>query len=460
MIKKTTNLILYFIGVLLSDTDFDHPLSVQEMIDRIGQKYCEVNNVKLKKGEQLLTRQTLHKYIADINRLYEKKMLDVYIEKKGSRYYIERNIHEYQLDFLTHALIALGGNNAKHSDELLESLKKIQSSNFIQSFELNNIFEVAKKDNARFFNNLELVLDAITNHQRISYNYLCYKEDGALEKMYQNSKILYPLGIVAKDDHFFVIGLSSKLSTENKDRVHLRIDRLTDLKKSRLTFKTAEFNSYEYMRPHIYNLSKDVEEFIVQFDKSLLDEVLDTFSDDLKIKKGFKDAGYIAKLKTSEKEMMMYATKNLGTLEVLAPEKTRQKIKESLNHAARVYDSHKNAPLKAFLLAKELLSEEEIIRLDHASDSLKTTLAKTVVYLFKLDQKGLLDTAVLKKLRPNAKILKALEDLHKMEGEDETSYLLRVSQNELALEVLKALTAHDPSLKNLKKPLIKMQRRG
>ena len=436
MIKKTTNLILYFIAILLADTDYDHPLSVQEMIDLIGQKYGEVSGVKLEKGQQLLTRQTLHKYIAEINKLYEHHLLDVHIDKKGSHYFIKRNVENYESIFLTHALIAHAGVNARFRDDLVATLQHVQSNNFIQSFEINNLFEIAKKDDPLFFKNLELIFKAIREQKIISYNYLYYNENAELEKLYHNNKQFWPLGLVCKNDHFYLLGHPYHQKQFVQDIVHLRLERLIDVKISRLSFELENsFDAYSYMRPHILGLEGEVEEFSVLFDTCVLDEILELFSSSIKIQKGFNSKGFLASLETSEKEMIYFALSHIEHVEILAPSKTRTKLKELLQIGNRRYDHTKNSALNAYLLARELLDDEEMARLDKIATSLDHVSAKSLVYLYTLHQKGLLDDGKLKSLKVNALVKKALDALIDQTG--------AAMQDELALKVLRAMQDHD-----------------
>ena len=105
--------------------------------------------------------------------------------------------------------------------------------------------------------------------------------------------------------------------------------------------------------------------------------------------------------------------------------------------------------LKAYLMAKEVLVNKEMQRLDAIAKSLDSVLAKTLVYLNALKERKLLDEKRLKVIPLNARVKKALETLARYEKEMDHDHLVQIIKDELAFEVLKATVDYDSHLNDL-----------
>jgi predicted DNA-binding transcriptional regulator YafY len=151
-----------------------------------------------------------------------------------------------------------------------------------------------------------------------------------------------PYQIVANNGRYYLIGNYDKYD----NIAHFRIDRMTSVVMlderrkpvSQVTDFKNGFSLPKHMAEHIYMFSGKSVNVRMVAKKDLMDDLIDWFGKDFKIRKTFEDE-MLVDVKCNESAMKFWALQYGPYVEVLEPAELREEIKESVKGMWEKYDN-------------------------------------------------------------------------------------------------------------------------
>lgn len=277
--KRVNNNIKFytFIDILKNYSDKNVSLSIKE-IQHHMKKRLGVN----------IDRRTIYGYIKDMKDLG----IDVSdYDKNKEGYYLNSNCFEdYEVRILTDAILTSNFVTEKKTIELIKKLKSFNSIYQNRDFLKNTYIEdIPKSNNEEIFVNIAKIDEAIKLGKKIKFNYCNY--DYYKNLVYRVDKegkrkeyIKSPVYMILRNKNYYLV-----CADENsKSFQNFRVDRIlntsvlfneniTDLNK----FEDCRngLNPMEYLRKNFKMFSGKSNITIVEFNKNLLNYMLDEFGD-------------------------------------------------------------------------------------------------------------------------------------------------------------------------------------
>lgn len=207
--------LLYLMQVLLRETDEDHCLSTQDLIDYLAQK------------DIIVERKTI---FSDINTLKEYG-LDVCLSKtrdNGGYYIASRDFELAELKLITEAILSSRYISAKKSKSLITKLSSLVGPSERKELE-REVFVSGrvKTENESIYYNVDILHHAMKENHEISFNYLEWNSKKELVprkggKLYRVS----PWALTVKDENYYLIAFDPAV----EDIRHYRVDKMQNIK--------------------------------------------------------------------------------------------------------------------------------------------------------------------------------------------------------------------------------------
>lgn len=325
--KKMIN--MYILEVLKKYSDVEHHLKQQDIIDYIKQDY----NI-----------DTERKAISiNISRLIE---FGYDIVRQNGYYLREREFDDSELRLLIDSVLFSKNIPTNQAKDLIEKLQGLSSKYFsLKVKHVANLNAMEHTDNKQFFYNIELLDEAIENGYQVKFIYNKYGEDKKLHPRKKDKTLFNPYQMVASNGKYYVIGNVDKYDGSS----YYRLDKISDIEILNNPVKPMKkvenlekgLNLPKHMTEHIYMFSGKSEKVVFRIDKSRLDDVVDWFGTDFKIRKKFEDY-YIISVDVNTNAMYYWALQYGKYAEVIKPESLRHKLQETISNMYNRYHSNNN----------------------------------------------------------------------------------------------------------------------
>lgn len=264
--------LLKLLEMLRQNTDEQHPMPTSSIISSLAQM------------EITCDRRTLAQDIATLSDLgYEIMTTTVGHEKA---YYVEdRNFSIPELKILIDAVHASSFITEKKSEELINKIASLAGSHRAEVLKRNMVcFNTRKHSNERIFYNVNDLEDAILRQKKVLFRYFDLNENG--ERVYRRDGHRYvvePIALVFNEDNYYLTCYSSRHdSTSN-----YRIDRMDSVeaidedcseKAIALRDQVATYTEQAFKM-----FGGQIEDIILEFDRSLIGVVYDRFGEGTKM---------------------------------------------------------------------------------------------------------------------------------------------------------------------------------
>ncbi len=255
---------------------------------------------ELETMEISLDIKTVYRCIETINEFFTcltGKALIISVRKKGV--FIENEFYsDGQVQFLIDSIIFNKDLNYEEKEDLLDRVLKLSS--FHQRDRLIYSDVDNKQNNFSLLLNLSTIMKAIEQQKSVSFQYVQYDVDknkikeipsmnGNLESLY----IFSPYKMIQQNNHYYVIGYNDKY----KERLTIyRIDRMRQVQTSRIKFIDVldQYDLDEEVIKMTNMFMSDLKaDLVIEFDHSIMREVISQFGSDIIVKKGL-ESRYIA----------------------------------------------------------------------------------------------------------------------------------------------------------------------
>lgn len=312
--------------ILLKHSDYDHPLTQEDIIKYLDTEY----GISME-------RKAVGKNIADLR--------DAGIEIGSCRagsYIDSRDFEDSELKLLIDGVLQSKYVTAKHSQELIEKLCGL-SNKYFRSH-VKNVYSVndwSKTENQAVFYNIDIVDEAIACGKMVQYDYNKYGLDAKLHK--SSFQRVSPYQLILHNQRYYLMGYSSYWG----NMAFHRLDHITNMKVSdRPAVPLSEVKGYENginfkqivsTMPYMYNDTPERIEFIA--DASIVDQIVDWFGAHVNMAQLPDDEKKIkVQIVASPNAMEHWALQYINHVEITKPESLRERIRASIAEGIKKYE--------------------------------------------------------------------------------------------------------------------------
>ena len=311
--------------ILLKHSDYDHPLTQEEII-----KYLE-NDYGIE-----MERKAVGKNIADLR----DAGIDIGSRRAGS-YIDSREFEDSELKLLIDGVLQSKHITAHHSKDLIEKLCGL-SNKYFRSH-VKNVYSVndwSKTENQALFYNIDVVDEAIATGKQVQYDYNKYGVDAKLHK--SSFQRVSPYQLILHNQRYYLMGYSDywgNMTFHRLDRISNM--RLYDKPATPITSVKGYENGIDYKQiastmPYMYTDTPERIEFIA--DEYIVDQIVDWFGTNIRMSKFPDDDKKVkVELVASPNAMEHWALQYLNYVEVIKPESLRGRILKSLTENTKKY---------------------------------------------------------------------------------------------------------------------------
>ena len=311
--------------ILQKHSDYDHPLTQEEII-----KYLESDY-----GIEM-ERKAVGKNIADLR----DAGIDIGSRRAGS-YIDSREFEDSELKLLIDGVLQSKHITAHHSKDLIEKLCGL-SNKYFRSH-VKNVYSVndwSKTENQALFYNIDVVDEAIATGKQVQYDYNKYGVDAKLHK--SSFQRVSPYQLILHNQRYYLMGYSDywgNMTFHRLDRISNM--RIYDKPATPITSVKGYENGIDFKQiastmPYMYTDTPERIEFIAE--EWIVDQIVDWFGRDIRMSKLPDDDKRVkVELVASPNAMEHWALQYLNYVEVTKPESLRKRIKTSIEKARGVY---------------------------------------------------------------------------------------------------------------------------
>ncbi|MBR5280988.1 MAG: WYL domain-containing protein [Clostridia bacterium] len=316
--------ILRILQILEKYSDYDHPLKQEDIADHLENNYGII-----------LERKAIGRSIASL----KDAGFDIESDHRGS-YISERQFEPSELRLLIDSILCSRHISPRHSTDLINKLCGLANQHFRSHVKnIHTVQDWNKTENQALFYNIEMVDAAIEEGKQLQYDYNKYGIDKKLHK--SSFQRVTPYQLILHNQKYYLMGHSAYWD----HMVFHRLDYISNIEIYNMPAKPIrEIPGYEYgidfkklssALPYLYTDKPERIQMIV--DVNMIDHVIDWFGKDVIIGKTTDAQKATVSLIASPNAMEHWALQYLNYVEVTQPASLRERIKNSLEKATKVY---------------------------------------------------------------------------------------------------------------------------
>lgn len=341
-------LIMNILEILKRYTDVDHRLSQKEIVEILRKEYDMVVDRKA------IRRNILNLIDCGYNIEYSETIRMVPNAKTGvpeesyiwSDFYLVRDFTDGELRLLIDSLLFSTYIPYSQCKSLVGKLENLSNIYFRSRVKHIAKMPEDKADNKQLFLNIELLDEAISHNRKVSFHYLEYGTDKKLHKKTRpdgsvREYVISPYQMAAREGKYYLICNYDKYD----DISNYRIDRITDIQIMESRSKPFEslkwangrtLDLHEYMKEHPYMYASENIHAKFRIVRSMISDVLDLFGSDLRFTE--ETETHVSVTVTANEIAVEHFAKSFAPdVEILEPECLRQKLREDLDNALKIY---------------------------------------------------------------------------------------------------------------------------
>ena len=319
MINDKKSSVLYVLDILQTYTDNEHSLNYSQ----IGEKLSNLYGIEIE-------RKTIAR---DIDILIDKGY-DIIKRGNYGVHLGTRGLEEGELLYLIDAIYSSRSMPTRYAKELVEKLTKDYSIHDKKKYKyLEKIDDGSRSDNRQLFYTIEMLNEAIEQGKKVEFQYFSYGLDKKL-KPKKEGKIykINPYYMVNNHGKYYLVCNYDKYD----NLANYKIESIANIKIIDEPIKPItelpgqeNFSIKNYMQEHIYMVGgKSVNASIRVDNVERVNDIISWFGD--KITLSQSDDGIIANLTVNEDSLIYWALQYGEHVEILMPEETREKMKNTL----------------------------------------------------------------------------------------------------------------------------------
>lgn len=325
MIKDVHIRLLKLWELLRKNTDEQHPISTNDLLDLLKQEGID------------LERKTLYKDIKTLNQYgYEV----ICIKSKSNLYYTEdRDFELAELKILIDAVQSANFITEKKTALLIDKLSANAGKNKAATLKRTVIsYETTKHTNESIFYNVDSLTNGILNSKKVSFLYFDYNQNKKRVLRKNGERyVLTPIHLIFSNDNYYLIAYSEK----HDSFVNFRVDRMKDViianEPAAKNDKIADFDLGKYKKSMFSLFSGEPAEVELIIHNSLINVILDKFGEETELR--FLDKDHI-KVKLNvviSPTFFAWCFNFSDRLKVIAPAKIVNQVNEYLIKIQTLY---------------------------------------------------------------------------------------------------------------------------
>ncbi len=267
------------------------------------------------------------------------------VNDKDGVYLSERRFTYGELRLLIDSVLSNRHVSKRYTKDLVSKLAKEGGKFFKPSIKhIINLDAWAKEDCKIYFLNIELLAEAITNKNKISFTYNSYGIDKKLHPRSNNQSIVSPYQLLLKNGNYYLVCNYDKYDNV----VFVRVDRMTDIDIINEPIKPiTKIKGYENgldlgklscKLPYMFEDTPQRIELVVKNDGSkIIDEFVEQFGADNFTLELDKNGEQKFSVLASPKAMRFWILQHGKYLKVLSPQSLVETIKEDISEMTKLY---------------------------------------------------------------------------------------------------------------------------
>lgn len=312
--------LLYIIDILERESDEEHPITTQELIERLAEF-----DIKAERKAIYNDMECLCEFGYDI----------IHIPGKNGGYCLgSRRLSLPELKLLVDAVQSSKFITVKKSRDLISKLSAMVSK--YDSVHLNrqvDVFNRVKTMNESIYYNVDYLHRAMNNNCEITFKYfdLDYKKEKVLRhdgKIYRVS----PWSLCWDDENYYLISYDEELASIR----HFRVDKMTDIRQSQEMRKGkdvfSEFDRAAYSKQVFGMFSGKPEPVVLRCRKTLAHILFDRFGTDLPIRSLDEDYFETTVKVIASPPFLSWIFQFGGDVNIVSPSSVIEKYKELLKN--------------------------------------------------------------------------------------------------------------------------------
>ena len=339
-------IILYILNILRKYTDEDHPMTQQQIIEKLRSEYdVEVNRATVKRNISDLIDAGYDIQYTEVARSHTSKKTGETEENIiYTDLYYEHDFTEPELHMLIDGLLFSRSVPYRQRKQLIDKLGKLSSIHFNQRMNHVHCMSADSPQNPELFHTIDILDEAITTGKQIKVTYNYYGTDMKLHPSKRSDgtprrQVLNPYQMVASEGRYYLICNHDYYDTVS----NYRIDRMTNVKmldtpvKPRNQVQGLEdgLNLQEYVYQNLNMFSGKAEKVEFLIPRSAVSLVIDFFGKHVSF---FDEEDQVlCRLMVSAEAMKHWALQFANLARVISPQSLVDEIREELKQAERLY---------------------------------------------------------------------------------------------------------------------------
>ncbi len=323
--KKASPLMV--LQILKDYSDENHPLTQQNIIDRIDERY----GIELER-----------KSIGSTIELLQEMDIDIGRGLRGGYYLISREFEKSEVTYLIDGVYSSRFIPANQAEDLCNKLSNTLSIYDRKSYGfIRSLSELSKVPNKEIFHTIDCVSIARQDHKQISFSYYTFDKEGNQVEKYAGYKYrVSPYYLVNNGGSYYLL-----CHTKNKDG--LSIYRLDYMKNASVLndyeledmsdFENLkDFNITTFLNEHVYLFNDEVIDAVLEIkDEASIHCVYDWFGNKAQIFN--RDDKICAKVRCNEESLMYWCLQYCECVKIVSPESFKEKVIKTMQDAIEKY---------------------------------------------------------------------------------------------------------------------------
>lgn len=319
--------LLYVYEILKDFSDKEHLLTYSDIISKLNIIYGISPNVK--------------SIARNVDTLIEFGYDVVKIRNNGC-YLATRDFTNSEVMFLVDAVFSSKSIAPKDAKELIKKIIKNCSKFEKKKYKhIYKVEEISRIKNTQLFESIAILDDAIEKGKKVSFRYNEYNTNKQFVPRMQGYRFtINPYFLVNNNGKYYLVCNYDKYD----DLSNYKIECISDIKildedvRQLKTLPNYEnFRIDKYINEHIYMTHGNSVDALLKLDSTKeIGDIIDWYGEDLDIYE--KNGTIFAKLTVNETALIYWALQYGEHIEIITPEKTREKVKEILNTMSKKYN--------------------------------------------------------------------------------------------------------------------------
>lgn len=314
--------------ILKQDTDEDHPLTTNQIIEKLKASGIECD------------RKTLYQDIATLN-AYGYEIIQRRGQHNNSYFVVDRNFDVPELRILMDAVQAASFITEKKTGEFIDKISALGGSNRAELLKKNIVvFNTTKHTNENIYYNIDKIDEGILSGKKILFRYFDYDING--NRVFRKDGHRYvanPITMVFSNDNYYLVCYHDNHST----LTNYRIDRMVDVTVTDNPINKdacpKDINISDYRKQAFSMFGGEPSQVTIAVSFDLIDVIFDKFGEHTKvIDKGNGTIEFTTEIQISN--MFFGWCCSFGDkMKIVAPTKIKEQFVEYLQVLSNQYSN-------------------------------------------------------------------------------------------------------------------------